>query len=297
MYRLDDHTALVFTTDFFTPIVDDAYDFGRIAAANALSDVYAMGARPLMALNLVGFPAKTLPLDLLSRILEGGSAAVSEAGVALAGGHSIDDPEPKYGLAVVGIVHPEQVVRNAGARPGDKLVLTKPLGVGVTTTAIKRGLASDAQIAEITGIMAALNVPGAAAIKAHREHVHAATDVTGFGLLGHGLELLEASGCGARIHAADVPILPAARAFARQGVAPGGSKANLAHVVHRVDFGAGVYDATGLLLADAQTSGGLLVAVAPEAVDAFVATALDKGALCAAVIGEIVAGKARVEVV
>ncbi len=295
VYRVADDIAIVFTTDFFTPIVDDAFDFGRIAAANALSDVYAMGARPIMALNIVGFPAKELPLDLLGRILEGGSAVAQEAGIPLAGGHSIDDKEPKYGMAVVGIVHPDRFVANVGAKPGDKLVLTKPLGIGVITTAIKRGKADAATIAHVTELMATLNKAGGEAIIAHRDHVHAATDVTGFGLLGHLHEMLDGSGVGAVIDAKAVPILDVARRFAADGIAPGGSRANVAHVAPNVDFG-GLNDADSLLLCDAQTSGGLLVAVEPGAVEAFVATLGRLGTPAAAVIGEIVAGPARIHV-
>ena len=296
VYRLDDDTALVFTTDFFTPIVDDPFDFGRIAAANALSDVYAMGARPLLALNLVGFPAKKLPLSVLGDILAGGAAVLKDASVALAGGHSIDDNEPKYGLAVIGIAHPDHIVRNSGALPGDRLVLTKPLGIGVTTTAIKRGLASAEDIKQVTELMTALNKPAAAAMAAHRPHVHAATDVTGYGLLGHLLELLDASGVAAELDHTAIPILDAARGFATQGIAPGGSTANLAHVEPRTTFDDSIDAATRLLLADAQTSGGLLIAIAAEHADALVTTLAAEGTPAQAIIGTIVAGEPSVSV-
>lgn len=295
VYRLDDSTALVFTTDFFTPIVDDPYDFGRIAAANALSDVYAMGGRPILALNLVGFPAKKLPLEVLSQILAGGNAVTTQAGVVLGGGHSIDDAEPKYGLAVIGLVHPDKVRSNKGAKPGDALVLTKPLGIGVITTAIKRGLASDEQIRRVTDVMVSLNDGAARAVAGMGEAVHAVTDVTGYGLLGHLFEMLDASGVGAHLDLAKIPILPAARDFVADGVAPGGSRANLEYVQSRIAWET-LNDDERLLLADAQTSGGLLIAVDPERTDQLIDLLRAEATVAAAVIGSVVAGPSQIAV-
>jgi selenide, water dikinase len=297
VYRLNARTALVYTTDFFTPVVDDPFDFGRIAAANALSDVYAMGATPLMALNLVAFPARELPLEILGRILEGGHAVATEAGVPIVGGHSIDDPEPKYGLAVVGTVAPGRVLTNAGARPGDVLILTKPLGSGIVTTAIKRERATAAEIREVTALMAGLNLRASEVLMRHRRSVHACTDVTGFGLLGHLLEMLEASGVGARLASADVPILEAARRHAAAGLVPGGTDANLESVAGRVHFGGALAEdrTAQRLLADAQTSGGLLAAVSRRSTRRVVA-ALEAAGVAATPIGEIVAGEPSVVV-
>ena len=298
VYRLDDKTALVCTTDFFTPVVDDPYDFGRIAAANALSDVYAMGARPLLALNLVGFPARELGMHVLGRILEGGAAVTQLAGVPLVGGHSIDDREPKYGLVVVGLVAPDQVITNAGARPGDRLLLTKPLGSGIVATAIKRGLASAAEIAEITEIMARLNRAAAEVFISHRDAVHGLTDVTGYGLLGHLWEMCEGAGLAARLRADAIPILAAAQRHAAAGVIPGGTRANLKSLTGKVRFhGRLAEDETlQLLLADAQTSGGLLAAVSPGQADALMAALRSAGTHVSVEIGEMVAGAPAIDV-
>ncbi len=293
VYLLNETTALVVTTDFFPPVVDDAYDFGRIAAANALSDIYAMGATPLVALNLVAFPSKELPMDLLGEIRRGGADVVGAAGALVIGGHSIEDPVPKYGLAVVGTVSPDAVLANAGAQPGDALILTKPLGSGVVTTALKRELATDAEIQEITNLMATLNRAAGEVFAQHHTSIHALTDVTGFGLLGHLLEVLEASDVGADLQADSVPILDSARRHAANDCIPGGSRANLASVEDRVDFG-DVPEALRLLLADAQTSGGLLAAVDPAAVEAVTDALEAAGVQAVSVIGEIVAGPTRV---
>lgn len=297
VYRLDARTALVVTTDFFTPIVDDAYDFGRIAAVNALSDLYAMGATPIFALNLVAFP-RELPMSVLGRILEGGAAAAEEAGIGILGGHSIDDPEPKYGLVAVGTVGTKAILRNAGARPGDALVLTKPVGTGVLATALKRGTATKAQIREVTRSMATLNRAAGEVMRAHRRTVHALTDVTGFGLLGHLLELLEASSVAARLDAGAVPLFSAARAHVEAGAVPGGSKANLEAVRRKVRFAGAAKDDSvlQLLLADAQTSGGLLAAVSRRALPRVLADLEAAGVGTRAVIGEIVEGRPRVVV-
>ncbi len=281
VYRLADDLALVQTVDFFTPIVDEAHDWGRIAAANALSDVYAMGGRPLTALSIVGWPRDALPFDLLGDVLEGGAAVLEEAGCTLVGGHSVDDPEPKYGLAVTGLVDPARMLTSAGAHPGDALVLTKPIGTGVVTTAIKHERAKpewrDAAVASMT----ALNGPAAAAALA--AGAHAATDVTGFGLLGHLHEMLGGGGVGARVAAAAVPLLPGARQLATDGVAPGGTVRNLTAAARYTDFGS-ADEPVRVLLADAQTSGGLLIATPPEA-----AAALLGSVPGAAQIGEVVA--------
>ncbi len=285
VYALSPSEAIVQTVDFFTPVVDDPYWFGRIAAANAYSDVYAMGARPLFALNLVGFPVKTLPLETLGDILRGGSDAAAEAGAPILGGHSIDDPEPKYGLAVTGVVHPDKVLRNVGARPGDRLFLTKPLGSGIITTAIKRGIAPEEMVDRAVAVMAALNRT-AGEILAASGAVHALTDVTGFGLLGHAWEMTEGSRVAVRLDAAAVPVLEGVRGLAERDVLPGGSRANFQWVKEHVRFGPGVDAVQQLVLADAQTNGGLLAAVAPERAAAVLEVLRDAG-VTAAHIGEV----------
>ncbi len=286
VYRIDPDRALVQTVDFFTPIVDEAYDWGRIAAANALSDVYAMGATPLTALSIVGWPRDTLSFDLLGQVLEGGIAVLAEAGCTLVGGHSVDDPEPKYGLAVTGVVDPEQMVTNAGAGPGDVLFLTKPVGTGVIATGIKQGTADPEWRDVAVASMTTLNAASSAAMV--QVGVAAGTDVTGFGLLGHLAEMLRAGGLAAEIEAGAVPLLPGAAELARRGVVPGGTKRNIEAVSRFTDFGA-VSDVTKTLLCDAQTSGGLLVAVPSPRADALAAALVAAGAL-AARIGSIVPG-------
>jgi selenide,water dikinase len=288
VFQLTADRAIVATVDFFTPLVDDAYDFGRIAATNAFSDLYAMGATPLLALNLVGWPRETLPFELLGEVLRGGAEVAQAAGAFVLGGHSVDDPEPKYGMVAIGEVHPDRIVTNAGAEPGDAVVLTKPLGTGVLTTALKRDLVTAAELAPAVAAMTTLNAGAARAMLA--VGVHAATDVTGFGLLGHLHTLLAASGRGAELRAAAVPLLPGARAAAERGAIPGGTKRNAEDVADAVQFAASVDAPTRLLLADAQTSGGLLIAVAPERLDALVAALVRERALAAAVIGRVVAG-------
>jgi selenide,water dikinase len=262
VYRLSDDLALVQTADFFTPIVDDPYDFGRIAAANALSDVYAMGGEPRLALNLVAFPLAELGREVLERILRGGAEIAAEAGVAIAGGHSIDDPEPKYGMAVTGLVDPERYVANQGARPGDALHLTKPLGTGLITTAAKRGLAGDELIVAAVETMTELNRDAShAALEAGAT---AMTDVTGFGLLGHLHELCEASAVSAEVRASAVPSIDGALELAaNERCHAGGSRRNGEHAAGFTDFADGVPAPRRFLLADAMTSGGLLVAVPP----------------------------------
>ena len=290
MYQLAPDRAIVATVDFFTPIVDDAYDFGRIAAANAFSDVYAMGATPLLALNLVGWPRDTLPYELLGDVLRGGADIAKEAGAFVLGGHSVDDPEPKYGMVVIGEVHPNRVTTLATAQAGDLLVLTKPIGTGVLTTALKRDLASAADLQEAVASMATLNAGGARAMLACG--AHAATDVTGFGLLGHLRNMLAASGVSAELDAAAVPVLPNAADLAKRGTIPGGTKRNRDALAEYVRFDAGVLEPTRVLLFDAQTSGGLLIAVPPDRADALIDALKKEKTPAAARIGRIVGGPA-----
>jgi selenide,water dikinase len=290
VYRLAPDRALVATVDFFTPIVDDAYDFGRIAAANAFSDVYAMGATPLLALNLVGWPRGKLPLELLGDVLRGGQDVAREAGAFVLGGHSVDDPEPKYGMVAIGEAHPDRIVTLARARPGDVLVLTKPIGTGVLTTALKRDLLTAGDLAPAVASMTTLNAGAARAMLA--VGVDAATDVTGFGLLGHLHNMLAASGVGAELDAAAVPLLPRAAELAGRGAVPGGTQRNRDGLAAHVSFAPGVDEATRVLLHDAQTSGGLLLAVPAQRADALVAALKKEGTPAAARIGRVTAGPA-----
>jgi selenide,water dikinase len=288
VFRMSADRALVATVDFFTPVVDDAYDFGRIAAANALSDVYAMGATPLLVLNLVGWPREKLPFELLGEIIRGGADVAREAGAFVLGGHSVDDAEPKYGMVAIGEVHPDRIVTNARARAGDVLVLTKPIGTGVLTTALKRDLLDGAGLAEAVASMVTLNAGAARAMLA--VGVSAATDVTGFGLLGHLHSLLRASGVAAALDADAVPELAGARELAAKGAVPGGTTRNRESVSGAVTYAARIGEPQRVLLADAQTSGGLLIAVAPERADALVAALRAQRTPAAAVIGRVTAG-------
>ena len=295
VYRVAPGLAVVQTVDFFPPMVDDPYTFGQIAAANALSDIYAMGARPLFALNLVGFPAETLPLSTLRRILAGGQDKAAEAGIPILGGHSIDDAEPKYGLCVTGVVHPRRALRNAGARPGDALILTKPLGVGIVTTALKRGLADRALVKRAVAQMCELNRAAGEVFASGRFKVHALTDVTGFGLLGHLSEMMLGGKVRAAIALERIPILAGVPALAEQGVVPGGTRANLKHFSKYVRFPDGLPLAIRHVLADAQTNGGLLAAVPAKDVGRAV-RALEKRGVLAAILGEVRRGSPRVDV-
>jgi selenide,water dikinase len=272
--RIDDDRALVQTVDFFTPIVDDPYDWGRIAAANALSDIYAMGADPLTALQLIGWPRDGLSFDLLTRVIEGGAAVMAEAGCVIVGGHSVDDNEPKYGFAVTGTAPPEDITTNAGARAGQALYLTKPIGTGIISTAFKHGVADDAAMAAAVGGMIELN--DRAATAARRVGVSAVTDVTGFGLLGHLAEVVRASQVSASIDVATVPLLDGVRQFADAGQIPGGTRRNLASVVSMLDAGSSS-EVDRLILADAQTSGGLLITVDGPLADALEQAFADVG--------------------
>jgi selenide,water dikinase len=257
VYRLSEDLALVQTVDFFTPIVDDPYDFGRIAAANSLSDIYAMGAKPLTALNIATFPVDDLDLEILARILEGGAAVAKEAGIVILGGHTVKDPEPKYGMAVTGTIHPDKIVTNAAARPGDSLILTKPLGTGILSTALKRGLIDDAGIASAVGWMARLNAKASAAMIS--VGVHAATDVTGFGLLGHAGEMARGSGVRIELHASRVPFHDRALEWIEGGCIPGGTRDNAVEHAKFTEFDADVAESMRLGLSDADCSSPAVV--------------------------------------
>ncbi len=285
VYRLRDDLAIVATIDVFTPIVDDPYDFGAIAAANALSDIYAMAATPLLALNLAGFPRDTLSLDVLAEIQRGGADTVLEAGAVVAGGHSVDDPVPKFGMAVIGTAHPDALITNAGARPGDLLVLTKPIGTGVISTALKHDAAPPEALAAAVASMRTLN--RAAAEAASRLGAHAMTDVTGYGLLGHLREMMQASGCSATVFADRVPVLPHVRELIAADEVPGGTERNLAALEGQVEWVAQLPAAERLLLADAQTSGGLLIAIPPEDEHALREALAAAGALATATVGRV----------
>ncbi len=295
VYKLTDDIAIVQTLDFFTPIVDNPYDFGQIAATNAISDVYAMGGKPITALNIVAFPISTLDKSILSDILRGAGDKLKEAGVTLVGGHSIDDQEPKFGLAVTGIVRPDKVRTNAGAKAGDKLVLTKPIGVGIYTTSLKHGALSNDETELVTSIMTTLNKT-ASEVMASFE-VHAATDVTGFGLLGHATEMAKASGASIRIFSEQVPILPRTKELAEAGRIPGGTKSNYAHVADTVTYSEKLDQLDRYILCDAVTSGGLLIAVSANEAEQLVDEMNNKG-VNATIIGEVTdehAGKLHVE--
>lgn len=294
VYQLNDEQALIATTDFFMPIVDDPYDFGRIAATNAISDVYAMGGTPIMALALVGMPVNQLPLDTIGLILRGGEAICAEAGIPIAGGHTIDSVEPIYGLVVLGLVHPSKVKRNAGAKDGDVLILGKPLGVGVLSAALKKGLLGPDGYAAMIANTTKLNKPGKAL--AEMAGVHALTDVTGFGLLGHLLEVARGAGLTAHLDMAAIPLLPGVEQLAHDGVFTGASGRNWDAYGKDVTLGERVSKAQHTLLTDPQTSGGLLVACDAASVDQVLALFARDGFNHAAVIGRMAAGPARVEV-
>jgi len=294
VYKLNDEQALIATTDFFMPIVDDPYDFGRIAATNAISDVYAMGGTPIMALALVGMPINKLPLDTIGKITEGGASICAEAGIPIAGGHTIDSVEPIYGLVVLGLVHPSKVKRNADARAGDVLVLGKPLGVGVLSAALKKDQLGPDGYAAMIANTTKLNKPGKAL--SDMAGVHALTDVTGFGLLGHLLELARGAQLTAKLEMDKIPLLPGVAQLAHDGYFTGASGRNWEGYGHDVELGAGVGDTGRVLLTDPQTSGGLLVSCDPGSVDEVLALFRREGFGEAAVIGRMEAGAARVVV-
>ena len=287
VYRLDARRALVQTVDFFTPVVDDPFTFGQIAAANALSDVFAMGGRPLTALNLLGVPVDDVPPSVIAQILKGGASKVREAGCALVGGHTIRNPEPIYGLSVTGLVHPQRLLTNAAASPGDLLILTKPLGIGIVTTAIKRGLAPARLEKRAVALMSQLNRAGADLAEARL--VRAATDITGFGLLGHLASMCRASGVSAELQASSVPVLDReVLALIEKDCVPGGTRQNLETARETAVFDAAVPATLRLLLADAQTSGGLLLCVPPRRQEAVLDVLKAHRTPCAAMIGRIV---------
>ena len=294
VYRINDQQAVIATTDFFMPIVDDPFDFGRIAATNALSDVYAMGGAPIMALAIVGMPIAKLPVEAIRAILQGGEAVCQAAGIPLAGGHSIDTPEPIYGLVAIGIVHPDRLKKNSDARHNDQLILGKGLGVGVLAQALKKGVLSAEGYAQLIHSTTQLNRVGSAL--SSLTAVHALTDVTGFGLLGHLLEMCRGAGLGAVLQFDQVPVLAEALPLAKQGYGPGAIDRNLESYGHEVDFAEHLETWQRRLLADAQTSGGLLAAVAPEAVDEVLALFKNAGFEQAMVIGEMKQGEPRVSV-
>jgi selenide,water dikinase len=282
VYRITPDRAIVATVDFFTPIVDDPATWGAIAAANALSDIYAMGAVPLFALNLVGWPRDTLPLAMLGEVLDGGQRILNQARCLLLGGHSIDDPEPKFGMVVIGEAHPDRLLTNRGARVGDLIVLTKPLGTGILTTALKRGALDEADLAQAVTVMTTLND---AAGRIALEHATAATDVTGFGLIGHLSNIVQGSQVGARLDISRVPSLPGAVELAAQGIFPGGTRRNLETIP--VAFGDDVSQVERLLCADAQTSGGLLMTVPEERIRPVLQGLREANSPAGRVIGEI----------
>jgi selenium donor protein len=287
VYLLDNRTAIVQTVDFFTPIVDDPFQFGAIAAANSLSDIYAMGGQPIFALNVVGFPSNRLPLHVLEAILAGARSKAEEAGIPILGGHTVDDTEPKYGLAVTGVVNPQQVVTNRNATPGDLLILTKPLGTGILSTALKRELLEEEQARLLTETMATLNKAAAEAMQS--TGVNACTDVTGFGLLGHLLEMVRGSRVSATVQASSVPLLPGALELALAGVVPGGTRENDAHTAPSVSYDASISEVKRLLLNDAQTSGGLLIAVPRDSAPVLMDQLAEAGVTSAAIVGDIAA--------
>jgi len=296
VYRLSEDVAIVQTVDVFTPVVDDPYAYGAIAAANSLSDVYAMGARPVLALNILAYPQGRLPMDVVAQIVRGGADKMQEAGTLIGGGHSLDDPQPKFGYAVTGTVRPDRVVTNAGARPGDRLVLTKPLGIGVITTGIKRERSSEAAVEAATRVMLELNRAASEAMV--EVGVHACTDVTGYGLLGHLHEMSAASRVDARVRCSAVPILEAAWDLVRERVVPGGTYRNRRAAEAYVWWHPEISEEAQLLLCDAQTSGGLLIAVPPNRVASLREALGRRGVRIAAEVGEVVDwGEGRVEVV
>ncbi|VUZ28289.1 Selenide, water dikinase [uncultured Comamonas sp.] len=294
VYRINEHQAIVATTDFFMPIVDDPHDFGRIAATNALSDIYAMGATPLMALAIVGMPINVLPHSTIAAILDGGASVCREAGIPLAGGHSIDSVEPIYGLVAIGIVDPRQLKRNADAQAGDVLILGKPLGVGIFSAALKKELLDAAGYAAMIGATTQLNRPGPDL--AQLPGVHALTDVTGFGLLGHTLELARGAGLSAHIDAAALPLLPGVQALAGQGIVTGASGRNWAAYGEQVQLASHITDVQRAVLTDPQTSGGLLVSCRPEVADQVLDVFARHGFGSARTIGKMLAGPAQVVV-
>lgn len=284
VYRLNGEQAIIQTTDFFPPVVDDAYSFGAIAAANAMSDVYAMGGQVLLALNIAGFP-DDMPLDIIRDVFRGGADKVAEAGAIIAGGHTVQDDEPKYGLAVTGAVHPDRIITKSKAEAGDQLVLTKPLGIGIITTALRNGAANSTHIDSVVDVMMTLNKAAAEAMQ--EIGVHAATDITGYGLLGHGLEMAQNSGVGLRFRVESLPVLEGARYYAQAGHVAGGASRNEQFVEPHLRTYTELDETTRQLVLDPQTSGGLLIVVAPGRLEALMA-ALEQRAVTAWHVGEVI---------
>ena len=291
VYQVSEELAIIQTVDFFTPIVDDPYWFGQIAAANALSDIYAMGGVPKTAMNLVGFPLKQMDISILRQIIQGGLDKLEEAEVVLIGGHSVEDSEMKYGLSVTGFIHPQKVVTKKNLKSGDRLVLTKPLGTGVINTAIKRGIASEAITKNISRMMAALNRTAAEVMQ--QFSVHACTDITGFGLLGHLAEMVEDSGMALRLDSSQIPILPEAIEYAKMGMMPGGTFKNKEFRLGMIELSSGVDPLILDILFDPQTSGGLMICVKREQADALVSKLMDAGVAASKIIGEVISAPAE----
>jgi selenide,water dikinase len=286
VYKLNENTAMIQTVDFFTPVVDDPFTFGQIAVANSLSDVYAMGGKPLTAMNIVCFPIQTMDISILKEILLGGIEKMREAGIVLLGGHSVDDPELKYGLSVTGIINPDEVLRKEGSQAGDKLILTKSLGTGIISTAIKGKMASEEAVARIIKSMATLNRKASETMR--EVGVHACTDITGFGLIGHAAEMIEGTGKGMVIHATSVPVFPEAQELAESGLVPGGLYRNRDYRKHMVEIEPDVSEFLADILFDPQTSGGLLISVPAEKASMLLKKLHSDGIDEAAIIGEVV---------
>ncbi len=296
VYKLRDDLAVIQTVDFFTPIVDDPYTFGQIAVTNALSDVYAMGGRPLTAVNIVCFPAKTMDMSILRHILRGGLDKMREAGVLLIGGHSVQDEEPKYGLSVIGVIHPDRVLLNRGGREGDKLILTKPLGTGIVSTALKAGLATEALVAKSTACMTTLNKK-AAELMLEMPDIHACTDITGFGFLGHACEMIENSDRGMLIHASSFPFFPEIQELVEKEIVPGGLERNREYRAKLIEVDPSCPDWMVDIMFDPQTAGGLLIALPENQAETLIAKMHGSGIAEAAIVGEVVSkpkGKIRV---
>ena len=288
VYKLSDDLAIIQTVDFFTPVVDDPFLFGQVAAANSLSDVYAMGGTPITVLNVVGWPKGTFPINVLTDILRGGQDKVTEAGAVVAGGHTCIDRELKYGLSVTGVIHPDKILTNASAKQGDRLILTKPLGMGVISTAIKQGKGNSDLGAKVGAVMATLNKKAAEVMQRYR--VHSCTDVTGFGLMGHLHEMMEASGTSAKLFFSQIPILPEAYDFTGPETIPGGSKGNLSFLQQYVTLAAGLTEEQNILIHDAQTSGGLIISVHHDDTAELLANLHAEGVSQASLIGQVLEG-------
>ena len=285
VYKINENTAIIQSVDFFTPVADDPYHFGAIAAANALSDIYAMGGKPVFALNIVGFPDNRLPVEVLQAILRGAEDKAAEAGIHILGGHTVEDTEPKFGMAVTGIIHPDKILKNNTGKSGDLLILTKPIGTGIIATAVKRGLANDEQSAEAIETMSELNNIAAECMQNYT--IHACTDITGFGLLGHLKEMVASTRVGAKIYADRVPYLPGVRELASNGIVPGGTENNLQFVSGFVIWDESISQTEKLMLTDAQTSGGLLMAVPVEYAEAIRSDLIQRGLSRTSIIGEL----------